>query len=121
MAAAPGPDNRQAQQVPRVANLGLRHRLDDSKPAWGATLNLQAGSLQRLDAERWQSQAATRTLDLYGSGKTAAGATWRVALGNALQGEVATGKRVLDSGSDYRLEERLRTAARLRFTWQRAL
>lgn len=119
--AAPGPDNRLAQQVPRVANLGWDHRIDDSTLSWGGTLNLQAGSLQRLDAVRWQSQAATRTLDLYASGRTAAGATWRVALGNALQGEVATARRVLDSGSDYRLEERLRTAARLRFTWQQAL
>jgi hypothetical protein len=104
-----------------VLNLGLDHAIDGLPLRWGANLNVQTAGPQRLSATTFAEKASTRTLDLVLSWKPGHGRLLRLSLNNLAQPAAVSSKRVLSGGSDNLFEERLRTGAAVRLSWEQGL
>ncbi|MEJ6007371.1 TonB-dependent receptor [Paucibacter sp. AS339] len=126
--AVPGPDNRLAQQIPMSLNLGFDHRLAapplevmSGSFSWGGNLSLSRGATQRLAEDRWAGLPSTRVLDFYALWKLDKQNAWRLSLGNLLQPDRVSTRRVLVEGLDHRLEDRLQSGVNARLLWERSL
>jgi outer membrane receptor protein involved in Fe transport len=105
--SVPGPDNRLAEQTPWTLNLGLNHSTAIAGLSWGLNWNQQAATPLRLSALRTTQRAAQRTLDAYALWRQSPAVQWRLALGNALQGDIAETRQVQDAaGNRYAMDER---------------
>ncbi len=123
--AVPGPDNRLAQQIPAVLNLGLDHRLGASplggSLSWGGNLNLSQGASQRQAVDRWAGFSSKAALDFYALWNQDKSSSWRLSLSNVLQQDQISRRRVLAEGLDHQLQERLQTGLNARLLWERSL
>lgn len=114
MRDVPGPDNRLAEQSPLGLTLSVDHRVAGTGLSWGSSFAWQSEGTVKLGIDRWAGKSPSRVLDAYALWRSGPATQWRLSLGNLLDADELTTRRVRADGLDHGYNERLRTGATIR-------